>query len=150
MPLEYPRLAKTNDAVRFEFSRMRRYASPKPDLKTAHRVLMLRGDIAQIVERACQKAVGSYHQLGQLRFVIVTLVCLYETLVTQFPILRTGDVNHHAWKVQQMTVDIRRMSKDELDALNESGRQWRARNKAAQDQEPAEEIAVPEQLDLLL
>jgi hypothetical protein len=60
-------------------------------------------------------------RLGQLRFVIVTLVCLYETLVTQFPSLRTGDVNHHAWKVQQMSVDIRRMSKDELDALNESG-----------------------------
>jgi hypothetical protein len=31
------------------------------------------------------------------------------------PILRTGDVNHHAWKVQQMSVDIRRMSKDELE-----------------------------------
>ena len=34
-----------------------------------------------------------------------------------------------------MSVDIRRMTKEELDALNEQGRLWRARNKPAQGEQ---------------
>jgi hypothetical protein len=35
--------------------------------------------------------------------------------------------------------DIRRMSREELDALNESGRQWRERNKPQGDAGPPPE-----------
>ena len=50
-----------------------------------------------------------------------------------------------------MATDIRRMSKDELDALNESGRKWREHNKPAEDQKPQQQapVAIPTtQLDL--
>jgi hypothetical protein len=46
-----------------------------------------------------------------------------------------------------MSVDIRRMSKAELDALNEQGRLWRARNKLAQG-EQAPETNPTVQMDL--
>ena len=38
-----------------------------------------------------------------------------------------------------MATDIRRMSKDELDALNENGRKWREHNKPAEDQKPEQQ-----------
>jgi hypothetical protein len=46
-----------------------------------------------------------------------------------------------------MAVDIRRMSHEELDALNESGRAWRERNKPIQDK-PVPTSPIPTQLDL--
>jgi hypothetical protein len=46
-----------------------------------------------------------------------------------------------------MSVDIRRMTKAELDALNEQGRLWRARNKTAQNP-PAPETPPTVQMDL--
>jgi hypothetical protein len=46
-----------------------------------------------------------------------------------------------------MATDIRRMTKAELDALNEQGRLWRARNKPAQNP-PAQETLPTVQLDL--
>jgi hypothetical protein len=46
-----------------------------------------------------------------------------------------------------MSVDIRRMTKEELDALNEQGRLWRARNKPAQG-EQAPETNPTVQMDL--
>jgi hypothetical protein len=44
-------------------------------------------------------------------------------------------------------MDIRRMSKAELDALNEQGRLWRERNTSAQD-EPELDPAPTVQMDL--
>jgi hypothetical protein len=52
-----------------------------------------------------------------------------------------------------MSVDIRRMSKDELDELNRAGREWRERNKPVQaDPKPKPKMVkdtVAEQLSLL-
>jgi hypothetical protein len=51
--------------------------------------------------------------------------------------------------VFQMSVDIRRMSKEELNALNESGRAWRERDKLARDQPAPETVPIPTvQMDL--
>jgi hypothetical protein len=48
-----------------------------------------------------------------------------------------------------MSVDIRRMSKEELNALNESGRAWRERDKLARDQPAPETVPIPTvQMDL--
>ena len=47
-----------------------------------------------------------------------------------------------------MATDIRRMSKDELDALNESGRKWRARDKPAQNLPAPETLPTTVQMDL--
>ena len=48
-----------------------------------------------------------------------------------------------------MSVDIRRMSKEELDALNERGRASRERNKLARDQPAPETVPTPTvQMDL--
>jgi hypothetical protein len=46
-----------------------------------------------------------------------------------------------------MATDIRRMSKEELDALNEQGRLWRGRNKPAQNP-PAPKAVPTVQMDL--
>jgi hypothetical protein len=47
-----------------------------------------------------------------------------------------------------MSTDIRRMSKEDLDRLNEEGRRWRERGtKPAQEPLP-EPVAPPAQLDL--
>jgi hypothetical protein len=45
-----------------------------------------------------------------------------------------------------MATDIRRMSREELDELNRLGKEWRERNKPAQNPVISDEI--PTQLDL--
>ncbi len=50
-----------SERAKLQFRHLRLYTSRAPELNTTHRVLMPRDDIAKIVERACQKVVGSYH-----------------------------------------------------------------------------------------